>query len=50
MAQCAVGAALVEVHDILGQHAFKMAAVENQHPVEHLAANRFNHTVLAAIE
>jgi hypothetical protein len=40
LVQRAVGAVLVEVHDILGQHALKMAAVENQHPVEHFAANR----------
>jgi hypothetical protein len=33
-----VGAVLVKVRHVLGQHVFEVAAVENQYPVEQLAA------------
>jgi hypothetical protein len=31
-------AVLVEVHYVLGQHMFKMVAVDDQYPVQQLAA------------
>ena len=36
--KCAVRSVLVKVRQVLGQHALEMAAVENQYPVEQLAA------------
>jgi hypothetical protein len=36
--QCAVGSVLVEVRHVLGQNMFEVAAVEDQYPVEQLAA------------
>jgi hypothetical protein len=36
--QCAVGTVLVEVHHVLGQHVFEVAAVEAQYSVEQFAA------------
>jgi hypothetical protein len=38
LVECAVGAVVVEVPHVFGQHALEMAEVENQYPVEQLAA------------
>jgi hypothetical protein len=37
--QCAVGAVLVEVRHVLGQHVVEVAAVDDQYPVQQLAAD-----------
>jgi hypothetical protein len=37
--QGAVGAVLVEVRHVLGQHVFEVAAVDDQYPVKQLAAD-----------
>jgi hypothetical protein len=34
-----MGAMVVDVRHVLGQHAFKVTAVEDQHPVEQFAAD-----------
>jgi hypothetical protein len=37
--QCAVGAMVVEIGHVLGQGVFEVAAVDDQHPVQQLAAD-----------
>jgi hypothetical protein len=32
--QCAVGAMVVEVHQVLGQHAFEVATVNDQYSIQ----------------
>jgi hypothetical protein len=38
--QCAVGAMVVEMRHVLGQRSLEMAAVDDEHPVQQLAAHR----------
>jgi hypothetical protein len=39
LVQCAVGAVVVEVRHVLGQHVFEVAAVDDQYPVEQFAVD-----------